>query len=99
MTRAQLVEKMNGHVHLTWKQIAWLATGIVPWMLTISIATALNTRDNVTQQQTLDERSKSVEELVIVKNDVGWLKKSLRRIEQRLFGNSVIPPDDEEEDE
>ena len=94
--RAQLAHKLNGHVHLTWKQLAWFGGIVVlPWAMTISVAVALATYTNGEQQKTLDERTKAVEELQTVKTDIGWLKKSNRRIEERIFGNSVIPADDQ----
>lgn len=99
MNRSQLAHKLNGHVHLTWKQLAWFGGLIVlPWAMTISVAVAVATSVNSDQQKLLDARTKTVEEFQGMKADVGWLKKSNRRIEQRIFGNSVIPADDEVED-
>ena len=101
MIRTQLMAKLREplHLRLSWKQLAWIAGCVVPWVLTISIATAINTFQNAQQQITLNERSKAIEELSIVKTDIGWLKKSNRRIEQRIFGNSVIPQDREQDEE
>lgn len=96
MTRAQLVERMNGHVQLTWKQLLWVFGVVLPWAMTISVGVAMANYVNSKQQDTLDTRTKAVEQLAEVRTDVGWLKESQRRIEKRLFGNSVIPEDQEE---
>lgn len=100
MTKADVLRKLNGHVHLTWKQLAVFGSLVVlPWAMTITVAVAIATHTNNEQQKTLDSRSGAVERLSVVETDVRWVKKSQRRIEQRIFGNSVIPPDDEEEGE
>mgnify|MGYP001574114555 CR=1 FL=1 len=97
MTKAQIAAKLNGHVHLTVKQLVWFVAVVLPWAMTITVGVAIASYVNVEQQKTLDARAKAVEELQAVKVDIGWLKKSNRRIEQRIFGNSVIPDDRDEE--
>lgn len=94
------MSRLQEPVHLTWKQLAWFGGLVVlPWAMTISVALAIATHVNSEQQKTLDERAQAVIDLGEVKTDVGWLKRSMRRIEESLYGNSVIPKEGEDEEE
>lgn len=92
------MSKLNGEVHVTWKQLVIFVVTVLPWAMTISVGVAIANYVNSRQDQTLEERAVVVERFVQVERDMGWVKKSQRRIEQRLFGNSVIPQDDQSQE-
>lgn len=100
MNRAALADRLDRRLHITWKHVLVGAALLMPWAMAVTVGVAVLAGDvrrehdvNVSQQVTLDARAQAVTDLRVVQNDVahlrqdvGWLRRSVARIERKLFG-------------
>ncbi len=102
MARAAIAARLDRRLHITWKHVVIAGAALVPWAMTVSIALAVIANDvkhehdvNLAQQATLDVRAQAVTDLRVVQNDiahmkedVGWVKRTLARLERYFMGRN-----------
>lgn len=108
ITRAAVTARLDRRLHITWKHVVIAGAALVPWAMTITVALAVIANDvkhesgvNVSQQATLDARAQAVTDLRVVQNDIahmkddmGWVKRTLARLERYFMGRNGEDEDD-----